>query len=411
MKITKRIFFAVILAFLFLNGIAFFHAYSFTHFADARLTKTQAPSTLSIWQKLRTLAFGINNPRPSNMTQPKQAFETIVVQGKKKIECWYVPTPNSKGVVVIFHGFSGCKSMMLDRSDEWWNLGYSTFLVDFPGSGGSEGNETALGFQESEAVNDCFQYLQHKGEKNIILYGGSMGAVAVLKAIKDYQIAPNAVIVECPFGSLRQTTYARFNQMNLPGFPMADLLLFWGGVQQGFWAFAHNPSEYAKSVRVPVLLLYGGKDREVSHEEITSIFENLQGKKLLRIYPEAAHESYLKEYRNEWIRDVEAFIADRWNYPTTRILFHQYTSPKPAPILAIPHTRLTPIYTNAGSTRPDCSIVNNSNDNVENVVKPPQNPTASKKRHSSESTFTRSPHKAIIIPNINEPQILTLRVP
>jgi alpha-beta hydrolase superfamily lysophospholipase len=309
MKTKKRILFTIILAFLFLNGIAFFHAYSFTHFADARLEKTQAPSTLSIWQKMRTLVFGINNPRPTNTTQPKQTFETILLKGNKSIECWYVPAPNSRGVVAIFHGFSGCKSMMLDRSDEWFNLGYSTLLVDFPGSGGSEGRETALGFHESETVKVCFQYLQQKGEKNIILYGGSMGAVAVLKAVSEYQITPKAIIIECPFGSLRRTTYARFQQMNLPGFPMADLLLLWGGVQQGFWAFGHNPTEYAKGVSVPVLLLYGEQDKEVSREEITGIFENLHGTKILRTYPNAHHESYLKAYRSEWLSDVQVFLS------------------------------------------------------------------------------------------------------
>jgi pimeloyl-ACP methyl ester carboxylesterase len=278
MRNKKRILFATVLVILFLiNGVAFFHAYSFTHFANAQIKKTPAPITLSIWQKLRILILGINNPRPTNMAQPRQVFETVLLKSAKSLECWYVPMPNSKGVVAIFHGFSGCKSMMLDRANEWWSLGYSTLLVDFPGSGGSEGNETTLGFHESKAVKTCFQYLQQKGERNIILYGGSMGAVAVLKAVSEYSISPKAIIIECPFGSLRQTTYARFHQMNLPGFPMADLLLFWGGIQQGFWAFGHNPMEYAKNVRVPTLLLYGGQDKEVSGGEITEIFENLQG--------------------------------------------------------------------------------------------------------------------------------------
>ena len=40
----------------------------------------------------------------------------------------------------------------------------------------------------------------------------------------------------------------RFHSMKIPSFPMAVLLDFWGGVQNGFWAFGHNPTAYARSV-------------------------------------------------------------------------------------------------------------------------------------------------------------------
>lgn len=74
---------------------------------------------------------------------------------------------------------------------------------------------------------------------------------------------------------------------------MAGLLVFWGGIQNGYWAFDHNPAEYAKGVKCPVLLMYGNMDKKVSLEEKELIFSNLAGHKELKIYPEAGHESYL----------------------------------------------------------------------------------------------------------------------
>jgi hypothetical protein len=68
-----------------------------------------------------------------------------------------------------------------------------------------------------------------------------------------------------------------------PLFSNAGLLDFWGGIQNGFWAFIHNPTEYAKKVRCPVLLLYGEKDNRVSSGEIDEIFLNLKGKKEQRL--------------------------------------------------------------------------------------------------------------------------------
>jgi len=136
-----------------------------------------------------------------------------------------------------------------------------------------------------------------------------MGGVAIMKSIHDYDLKPSSIILECPFGSMYETVCARFKTMNAPTFPMAGLLVFWGGVQNGFWAFGHNPTEYAKKINCPTLLLYGPKDEKVSLKEINTIFQNLKGKKKLRIYPNAGHENYLNDYKSKWIKDVNAFLS------------------------------------------------------------------------------------------------------
>jgi alpha-beta hydrolase superfamily lysophospholipase len=106
-----------------------------------------------------------------------------------------------------------------------------------------------------------------------------------------------------------KTVCARFQTMNAPTFPMAGLLVFWGGLQNGFWAFGHNPTTYARSITCPTLLLYGAEDKKVSKVEIDEIFQNLEGNKQLKIYPKAGHETYLKEYRQEWVNDMKMFLS------------------------------------------------------------------------------------------------------
>ena len=135
-----------------------------------------------------------------------------------------------------------------------------------------------------------------------------MGAVAILRAIYKYDLRPSGIIIECPFGTLYRTTAARFKSMGVPSFPMAGLLVFWGGVQNGFNGFSHDPEKYAKAVECPTLLLYGEKDKKVSMKEIQTIFNNISGEKTLRTYPGAGHENYLIKYKNEWITDVSSFL-------------------------------------------------------------------------------------------------------
>jgi esterase/lipase len=290
-----------------MNLLAFSHAYSFTHFSESNLKKTKG-TNLTNYEKIKLLLFGISNPRPKSKIVPSQKFETITLNSNKKIECWYIKVEKSKGSVIIFHGYGGQKATMIDKSNEFLKMGYSTLLVDFMGSGNSEGNKTTIGFMEAEQVKSCYDYLEKEGKNKIYLFGTSMGAVAILKAISDYKFQPNGIIIECPFGSMYETTTARFKSLGVPTFPMASILVFWGGVQNGFWAFSHKPTNYAKETQCPTLLLYGEKDKKVSRKEIDSIFKNLNGEKKLKTYSKAGHENYLNKYQKEWSNDVKTFL-------------------------------------------------------------------------------------------------------
>jgi alpha-beta hydrolase superfamily lysophospholipase len=291
-----------------MNIVAIFQSYKFTHFVYEKIELTKDPKKLSATEKISTLIFGINNPRPYNNKLPASEFETVNLQSNKKIECWSIKTPNSRGTVILFHGFRGNKSSMLDKSEIFREQGFNVFLVDFMGSGGSEGNRTTIGFLEAEQVKTSFEYIASKGEKNIILFGTSMGSVAIMKSISDFGIKPRGIIIECPFGSMYQTVCARFKTMNTPSFPMAGLLVFWGGIQNGFWGFGFNPTEYAKNIACPALLMYGLIDDKVSKSEIDKIFANLKGRKFLKIYKNAGHENYLDKYKDEWTKDITQFI-------------------------------------------------------------------------------------------------------
>ena len=156
-KWIKRSFWTLTTIFVLMNVIAVFHSYKFTHFSaskTSKTSKTKDPKKLSTGQKIKTLILGVNNPRPENKKLPTRDYETIKLKSNREIECWSIKTNNPKGTVVLFHGFGGEKSSMLDKAEIFLELGYNTFLVDFMGSGGSEGNQTTIGFLESEQVKN-----------------------------------------------------------------------------------------------------------------------------------------------------------------------------------------------------------------------------------------------------------------
>ncbi len=307
-KYLKRLLLTFLTVFILLNIVAYFHASKFTHFDNSLAPKTKGAKHLSFGQKIETLFLGVNNPRPENKTIPSRTFETIKLKSNKEIECWLIKSDTAKGTVILFHGYGAEKSSMLDKAEIFLKLGYNTMLVDFMGSGGSEGNQTTIGFYEAEEVKTTFDYLTKNGEKNINLFGTSMGAVAIMKAINDYKLNAKSIILECPFGTMLETVQARFSPMDVPSFPMANLLIFWGGYQNDFNAFKHNPIDYAKNIACPTLLLYGEKDEKVSKSEIDKIYLNLHGTKVLKTFPLAGHENYLNKYKKEWTADIAMFI-------------------------------------------------------------------------------------------------------
>lgn len=296
-------------AFIFIgmNAIAFLHAWKFTHFSETDHNRTADPKELTWLNKIEILFTGIDNPKPQHHFLPDRSY-SIINFNWSGVNGWYFKTENPKGTVILFHGYAGEKSSLLSRSYYFNSIGFNTLLIDFPGSGDSKGNSTSIGFHEADHVFECYNFIQSKGEKNIFLCGTSMGAAAILKSIHDYHFSPSGILLECPFGSLYNTVCARFLNMNLPCIPMAALLTFWGGVQQGYWAFGHNPSQYAKSVDCPALLMFGEQDDRVTRRETDEIFSGLSGLKVLKTYPNNGHSIFTPENESIWKNDVSTFF-------------------------------------------------------------------------------------------------------
>ncbi|GAA4318351.1 alpha/beta hydrolase [Flaviaesturariibacter amylovorans] len=305
----RRLLRLLLIVFVLLNAVAALHAWRFTHFDNGGVKPNERGLTFG--QKLSMALTGVPNPRPRNTQAPDTAYETVAIASNVRLEAWWIRVRQPKGTVLLFHGYGGSKSGLLDKASVFRGLGYNTLLVDFMGAGGSEGRQCTIGHRESVEVRDAVRWLQGQGEKDLWLFGTSMGAAALLKALAEEPIPVRGALIECPFGTMTQTVKNRFSMQGAPAFPMAHLLLFWGGVMNGFNAFAHNPETYARNVSVPVLLMWGEQDSKVLRSETDALFQNLAGPKRLVTFPEAGHENYLRHYAPEWTAAVESFLEGR----------------------------------------------------------------------------------------------------
>jgi alpha-beta hydrolase superfamily lysophospholipase len=108
--------------------------------------------------------------------------------------------------------------------------------------------------------------------------------------------------------------------MGAPSFPFAELLVFWGGVQQGFDALAWRPIDSATHVGQPTLLLNGDADPWVRVEEAEAIMANLRGRKKLHFFKGLGHQSFLRHQPEEWRATVDAFLSDAVSPVGTRVV-------------------------------------------------------------------------------------------
>lgn len=296
-----------------MNVVAYIHAGRFINLIEG------APSASLFWkmnslQRLRVVFAGVKLRRPSNHNTPAEhglLYEAhrYNVDDKITLEAWHVPCPRSKGIVLMFHGYLCAKSYLLAEASAFHELGYSTFLVDFRGSGGSTGTTTTIGYHEADDVTKTFEYVkQFSEDRPIILFGQSMGAAAVLRAVAVGKIRPDAIILEGVFDRLDSTVKNRFSRAGFPAFPMAHLLIFWGGVQADFPAFSHNPVEYASKVNCPVLMLHGTEDRMATFAGAETVFQNLRGEKQFQRFEGLGHEPYLAGNPELWKTVISQFL-------------------------------------------------------------------------------------------------------
>jgi uncharacterized protein len=298
-KVVRQLVRTFLIIFCIVNLLGYISAYSLTHF------KTPGQ-------------FGLGSLKPSSSKLPtdlglKYQTKRIPVNPSEWLETWSIPVEQStsKGTILLFHGDKSTKAkQLLPPAQVFHDLGYDTILVDFRGVGGSSGNTTTIGMREARDVAQSASYAQSSQlQRPLVLYGVSMGAAAILRAVAQENVNPDAIILELPFARLLDAVRSRIREKHIPTFPLAEAIVFWGGFQHGFNGFAHNPVDDARQVKCPTLLLHGKLDKWTTGTEIDRIYQNLQGIKQLSIFSNAGHELLVKNDRHRWKQEMETFLS------------------------------------------------------------------------------------------------------
>jgi alpha-beta hydrolase superfamily lysophospholipase len=309
----RWILWVVLVQFILINISAAFYAYRLTHFYENTSLQKEYHPAGNIFVKTWRLFTGPRQFKSINEEVPAFSYDTVTLTTKKgmAIDAWYCKTDSAaKGTVLLFHGISMNKGYLLHEAYEFRYQGYNVMLVDFRAHGKSAGNVTTIGVNESEEVKLSYDYVTKKGEKNIFLWGASMGAVVVAKSIADYQLQPAGVILEMPFASMSSYLKARARILGFPEQPFSFLTTSWISIERGVNGFSHQTYSYVQKINCPVLMQWGALDNVVLREETDKVYNHIaSANKKLVIYDYAGHESLLQNDAPKWRNEVESFFA------------------------------------------------------------------------------------------------------
>lgn len=169
-----------------------------------------------------------------------------------------------------------------------------------------------MGYCEAENVYAAYRYLKDTIQENtILIYGFSMGAVASMKALADYEMEVKAVMLQAPYATLEGTIGARVAQTGLPEQPLAKLFTFWMGVINDFDSGDAQPIRDAEKIEMPALLVCGLQDPHIPQEETEAIFDAIgSSHKTLQFFEHSKHENLLNKEADLWKITVSKLLED-----------------------------------------------------------------------------------------------------
>lgn len=261
--------------------------------------------------------WGLGFPKPANIRTPQErglSYSThrLPIHSSAWLEAWLIPATGSpaQGTVVMFPGNRSTKDrQLIGPAQTFAQLGYDSLLVDYQGVGGSSGYTTTVGMREAEDVVVAFEALPALDlQPPVIAYGVSMGSAAILNEIATQNLQPDAVIIELPFARFMDAVRSRLRHHQIPPFPLAELLVFWGGIQHGVNGFSHNPVEFAQAIQCPTLIMQGQQDPWTTVAEVKTLFQQITAPKQLVIAPDGGHHQLIGIDRSLWETSLSQFL-------------------------------------------------------------------------------------------------------
>jgi fermentation-respiration switch protein FrsA (DUF1100 family) len=227
----------------------------------------------------------------------------LVTEDGVQLSAWYTP-PQNGAVILVAHGYGD------RRTEDFYalfaNYGYGVVAWDFRAHGKSSGDFTSLGYYETLDVKAALDFaLAQPGVEHVGGWGGSMGAVTMIRAAAQYpQI--EALIADSPFVTLEEEL-----DLRVPVPLIRPLVRLFAEQEAGISVNDVRPlDDIALISPRPVFIIQGMGDKMVPLDSAQRLYDAAGDPRLLWLEEDVPHLNMYAYYRTEYVRRTIDFFDE-----------------------------------------------------------------------------------------------------
>lgn len=227
----------------------------------------------------------------------------LMTEDNVKLSAWYTP-PTNGAVILVAHGYGD------KRPEDFYALfashGYGVIAWDFRAHGKSEGEFSSLGYYEMLDAKAALDFvLAQPGVEHVGAWGGSMGAVTMIRATAHYPEI-EALVADSPFATLQDEM-----DLRVPFPIMRSLIRFFAERKSGVTLDRVSPvDDIARIGPRPVFIIQGMADGMVPLDSAQRLYEAAGEPRQLWVEKDAPHLNMYAYYKTRYTKRVIRFFDE-----------------------------------------------------------------------------------------------------
>jgi dipeptidyl aminopeptidase/acylaminoacyl peptidase len=227
----------------------------------------------------------------------------LVTEDNVRLSAWYTP-PRNGAVILVAHGYGD------KRTEHYYALfashGYGVVAWDFRAHGQSEGEFSSLGYYEVLDAKAALDFARAQpGVDHIGAWGGSMGAVTMIRATAQYPEI-EALVADSPFATLEDEM-----DLRVPFPVMRSLIRFFAEGQSGVRVDSVRPvDDIARISPRPVFLIQGMSDGMVPLDSAERLYNAAGEPRQLWTENDVPHLNMYAFYKTRYTKRVIKFFDE-----------------------------------------------------------------------------------------------------
>ena len=230
-----------------------------------------------------------NYLKDNSVTEPSE-IEKVKITTEDKIDLigWFYNKDIEKFKTIVFlHGNAGSLENRTYKLNHFKDLNVNFLIIAWRGFSGNRGKPNEMGLYED--ARSAIRWLKSKGvpEKNIIIYGESLGTGIATEIAQNKNFA--GIILESPFTSMVDAGKTKY-----PYLPVRLLL-----------KDKYESDKKVKNIKSPILVMHG---------KVDNIVPFYMGKKMYELANEpkysyfSEYDDHMMEYNENLLNNLKKFI-------------------------------------------------------------------------------------------------------